>query len=247
MDLCKRLNTSARLAIVGLDSSRPARLRAFLGDSVPLVEPLDAGGLAGQVDAVLLCTRDGREHAAQALPLLRAGISVWVDKPLATREDDARAMVDAARTAGVVLACRSGLRDATATRETAGWLRSQEGPVVVTIEGPADPDSPYGGLAHYGIHHVELACEIAVRPLAVHSTRGTKARLTGESLAIDLVFRRDAAGFSITADRKRQVETPATYLEDQVADFLHAVERGLGTSDPEELVGPVRLLERLLG
>lgn len=243
MDSCKRLNTSARLAIVGLDSSRPARLRAFLGAVVAQVDPRDAGGLVGQVDAVLLCTRDGRDHAAQALPLLRAGISVWVDKPLATREDDARAMVDAARAAGVVLACRSGLRDAAATRETAAWLRDQTGPVTVTIEGPADPDSPHGGLAHYGIHHVELACEVAARPLSVRN--GT--RLIGENLTVDLVFQRDAGGFTITADEKRQVDAPATYLEDQVADFLDAVDRGLGTRDPEGLVEPVRLLERVLG
>ncbi|WP_394618718.1 Gfo/Idh/MocA family oxidoreductase [Lentzea sp. JNUCC 0626] len=247
MDLCKRLNTTARLAIVGLDSSRPARLREFLAGPVALVAPEDAGGLIGQVDAVLLCTRDGRDHAAQALPLLRAGISVWVDKPLATREADARALVDAAGTARVVLACRSGFRDATATRTAAAWVRDQTGAVTVTIDGPADPHSPYGGLAHYGVHHVELACELAARPLDVHGATNRRARLIGENLTVDLMFRPNAEAFTITAGERTRVEAPAAYLEDQVATFLDAVERGLGTQDPEALVEPVMLLERILG
>ncbi|WP_285634859.1 Gfo/Idh/MocA family oxidoreductase [Lentzea sp. NBRC 102530] len=241
------MNSTARLAIVGLDSSRPARLREFLAGPVALVTPQDAGNLIGQVDAVLLCTRDGRDHAAQALPLLRAGISVWVDKPLATREADARAMVGAAAATRVVLACRSGFRDAAATREAEAWVRDQAGPVTVTIEGPADPRSPYGGLAHYGVHHVELACELAARPLDVHSATDRRARLTGENLTVDLVFRPEAEAFTITAGERLRIEAPATYLEDQVAAFLDAVERGLGTADPEALVEPVRLLERILG
>ncbi|WP_158103413.1 Gfo/Idh/MocA family oxidoreductase, partial [Crossiella equi] len=154
------------VAIVGFDSSRPARLLELLGGpEVPCrVRHVGRVEEVGAVDAVLLCTRDGREHAAQALPLLARGISVWVDKPLATTEADARAMVRAAVDGGLVLACRSGLRDAPAVRRVAEWVRETPGPVTVRIEGPAPADNPYGGRAFYGIHHVELACELARSP-----------------------------------------------------------------------------------
>lgn len=255
MDFCKRLNTGAdlRLAIIGADSSRPARLREFLARPVVQVDPRESRDLTGNVDAVLLCTRDGREHAAQALPLLSAGISVWVDKPLATREDDAQAMADAATAAHVVLACRSGFRDAEAIRHAAARLREQSGPAFVTIEGPAAADSPYGGLAHYGIHHVEMACELAARPMSVAEVArdgSVRARLTGRDLIVDLVFRSpdDCQGFSITLGGERHpVEAPERYLEHQVADFLTAAGNASGTPDPEALVAPVRLLERILG
>lgn len=254
MELCKRFKTSAglRVAIVGADSSRPARLREFLAASAlgHVVEP------SGSVDAVLLCTRDGREHAAQALPLLTADIPVWVDKPLATTEADARAMTEVAIERGLLLACRSGFRDADAVADAATQLR--EGPVPLEITGPAAVDSPYGGLAHYGIHHVELACEVleqarGVRPQSVAGVTadgdGVRARLLAGDVTVDLRFRPPAEcpGFTLAVNgHVHPVTAPPRYLEDQVGDFLTGAGEGRGTEDPEALVAPVRLLEGIL-
>lgn len=247
------LSPRTRVAIVGVDSSRPERLLEFLsGPDAPehcVVTHVVATDrdLTGEVDAVLLCTRDGREHAAQALPLLAAGISVWVDKPLATRENDARAMTAAAAAGGVLLACRSGFRDADAVRHAAA-----HGPATIEIEGPAAVDSPYGGLAHYGIHHVEIACEVrgdlSVTDVGADGD-SVRARLAAGDMTVDLVFRPPArcAGFTITVgDRRLPVTAPARYLEDQVGAFLAGVGQGRGTPDPEALVTPVRLLERIM-
>ncbi|WIY00955.1 Gfo/Idh/MocA family oxidoreductase [Amycolatopsis mongoliensis] len=268
------------MAIVGVDSSRPARLLDFfaaagnpaLGRVTHVVgldgtdpEPLarrygvtttvrDVRDLPGSVDAALLCTRDGREHAAQALPLLAAGIPVWVDKPLATREADARAMTREAVARGLLLACRSGFRDADAVRAAAMQVRAAEGPASLEITGPAAPDSPYGGLAHYGIHHVELACEVLEqarggRPRSVAEVTADSARLVGDDVTLDLRFRPPAecTGFTLAVNGDvRPVTAPARYLEEQVEDFLTGIGEGRGTRDPEALVDPVRLLEGIL-
>ncbi|MFC6870573.1 Gfo/Idh/MocA family oxidoreductase [Haloechinothrix salitolerans] len=273
-----------RIALVGLDSSRPTRLLEFLtgptapdrsrvryvvglegDDPEPLAErfAVEATGMKvsdiiGSVDAALLCTRDGRAHADQALPLLEAGISVWVDKPLATCEDDARSLVRAAATRGLVLACRSGLRDADAVSAAGQSLRRTAGTAAFTIAGPADPGSPHGGLAHYGIHHVELCCEVtrragrgaprAVTGIAVDDGR-VRATVQGDRLTAELVF--DAPGrcqgFAIMTDGGSwPVEAPPRYLEQQVLRFVSDVQQDRGTPDPEALVTPVRLLEQLL-
>lgn len=286
MGIGKRLTSppELRVAIIGTDSSRPGRLLEFLtGQAMSgqcrvthLVAPDggDPAGLAGRygigsageqvtdvlgaADVALVCTRDGRDHAAQVLPLLEAGISVWVDKPLATREEDARAMVRTATAAGLVLACRSGFRDARAVRQAARWLRHAEDAPVVGIEGPAAPESPYGGLAHYGIHHAEIACELAERagwvlsgPVTglVADGDGLRATVGGDGLTMELGFRSPVrgTGFLIKAgDRLWPVEAPARYLEDQVGAFLTGVREGRGTPDPGALVAPVRLLDRIL-
>jgi hypothetical protein len=113
-------------------------------------------------------------------------------------------------------------------------------------------------LAHYGIHHVELACEVAERagrdrPRSVAEVVGdgdsVRARVLGDDLTVEIVFRPPArcTGFTITAGSRRwPVHAPARYLEDQVRDFVADIRDGRGTPDPEALVTPVRLLERVL-
>jgi UDP-N-acetylglucosamine 3-dehydrogenase len=55
-----------------------------------------------RVDAVVVVTPESA-HRVVAEPALRAGKHVIVEKPLATTEDDARAMIDAAESAGRLL------------------------------------------------------------------------------------------------------------------------------------------------
>jgi predicted dehydrogenase len=50
----------------------------------------DVTELIGAVDAVVIARDDHESHASLALPLLEAGLPVFVDKPLALRDDDLR-------------------------------------------------------------------------------------------------------------------------------------------------------------
>ena len=63
----------------------------------------DARELAGQVDAVTIAVPTER-HRDVALPFLAAGVSVLVEKPIASSLADADAMIEAARKGGAVLA-----------------------------------------------------------------------------------------------------------------------------------------------
>lgn len=57
---------------------------------------------ADDIDAIVLATPPSRHHE-MALPALRAGKHVWVEKPLALRAADGQALVDAAAAGGRVL------------------------------------------------------------------------------------------------------------------------------------------------
>ena len=113
--------------------------------------------LVGAVDAAIVCSRDGALHRAQAEPLLRAGIPVLVDKPLAASTADARALVEAGEAGGTTLLSASAVRF---TPEVAELKEGTDGLVAVDVTGPADPDSPYSGIFFYGIHTVETAFEL---------------------------------------------------------------------------------------
>lgn len=84
--------------LVGLfDTDRTARETAAQQYSCEAFDDLDA--LASRVDALSIAAPSSL-HATIAVPLLQAGISCLVEKPLATTEQDCLALVEAARNSG---------------------------------------------------------------------------------------------------------------------------------------------------
>lgn len=117
--------------------------------------------VAAEVDAALLVSRYGTLHLEHALPFLRKGLPVFVDKPLACSVGDAKAIIDAARSAGTAVMSASALRWQPDTDLVAAKVETLGGIVSVTATGTFFPDSPYGGSFFYGIHAAELAVQFA--------------------------------------------------------------------------------------
>ena len=145
----------------------------------------DPAGFIGQVDAVLLARDDFGTHAALALPLLEAGLSVFVDKPLALDETDLERFTPYLER-GRLMSC-SGFRYAReldALRSgnlDLGELRLVRGAVLNDFE-------------RYGVHLLEAVCAATGRlPVRVSPIPARHA-----SLAITLeggtLFQLDALG-----------------------------------------------------
>jgi predicted dehydrogenase len=119
---------------------------------VEIVPSLDA--LLRRVDVVLLETNDGRPHLEQARAVFRARKPVFIDKPIAASLEDAVAILDAAKRAGVPVFSASSLRyakGAQAVRSGAiGAVLGADAFSPATLE-PTHPD-----LFWYGVHGVEL-------------------------------------------------------------------------------------------
>jgi predicted dehydrogenase/nucleoside-diphosphate-sugar epimerase len=111
-------------ALVDRDLKRAGELAAAY--RVPHVLD-DAGKLdRSRADAVVVCTPPFL-HAPGAIEMARKGFHVLVEKPMATRYEDAERMVEAAREAGVVLAVGVFRRLLPSTRSLralldSGWL-----------------------------------------------------------------------------------------------------------------------------
>ena len=118
---------------------------------VEIVDSIDE--LLKRVDCVLLETNDGRPHLEQALPVIRAGKPVFIDKPLAGSLADGVAILAAAKEAKVPVFSSSSLRfgkDTLAARAGAlGRIAHCETHSPASLE-PTHPD-----LFWYGIHGVE--------------------------------------------------------------------------------------------
>ncbi len=118
---------------------------------VEIVDSIDA--LLDRVDVVLLETNDGRTHLQQALPVLEAGKSVFIDKPIAGSLQDAMAIFDEARRRNVPLFSSSSLRFGNEVTEIA---RGSVGKVIgCDAYSPCPLEPTHPDLFWYGIHGVE--------------------------------------------------------------------------------------------
>ncbi|GAA5134811.1 Gfo/Idh/MocA family oxidoreductase [Pseudonocardia adelaidensis] len=272
-----------RIGIVGAESSHTGELLRLVNDEgrvpgarvvavVPVdVDPRAAGidpalvagspdELIGAVDAALVLTRDGATHRALAEPLLAAGLPVWVDKPFTTSLADARALIGTARRAGALVWSRSALRFPAAVRRAArlaagGELRH------LHLVGPADPASPYSGIAFYGIHLLESAVEVLGTagweraPMAVQPTAQAvvaTTRLAGTPVTCTFVPPGDSGPIpfhlsAVTADQVRTevVDLGRDYLLPAAEAFLAACAAPSSAQPDDDLLAPVRLVEEL--
>ena len=102
--------------------------------------------LIPKVDAIMLQSVDGGQHLEQVTPVLKAGKTVFIDKPLATTVEDARRIVELSKQTGTPFFSASAYRyDGNIAQ-----LRNNPGVgKVLRIEAPGRAE-PF-----YGIHSVE--------------------------------------------------------------------------------------------
>lgn len=125
-----------------------AKLQGMGVEIVPSIEQLCA-----QVDFVLLESNDGRVHLEQVLPVLKAGKTVFIDKPIAGSLADVLRLQSAAKQAGVTYFCSSSLRFAASTQAVA---RGSVGKVKTAhTTSPASLEPHHPDLYWYGVHGCE--------------------------------------------------------------------------------------------
>ncbi len=131
------------------------RIEGYTNDirklGVEIVDSIET--LLTRVDVVMLETNDGRRHLEQALPVLKAGKRLFIDKPMAASLSDAMAIFDAADTYGVPVFSASSLRYIKGMKEvkegSAGKILGAE------TFSPATLEKTHPDFFWYGIHGVE--------------------------------------------------------------------------------------------
>jgi len=118
---------------------------------VEIVDSIDE--LLKRVDVVLLESNDGRPHAEQVLPVLRAGKPVFVDKPVAGTLTDAIRIYEAGDHFKVPIFSSSALR----FNPSAQALRAGKAGKVLGAEAysPCELERHHPDLYWYGVHGVE--------------------------------------------------------------------------------------------
>jgi predicted dehydrogenase len=165
--LVEAANTNSRLKIARAVETDLERAMEFCNErSIALTGSFGDVLSDPAIDAVLLATPHSL-HRAQVIAAAAAGKQVLCEKPLALRRADAKAMFDACRAAGVVLAVGQNrrfwpsmraLRDMGASGELGALLHveghnSNENSNAILGGWRLSPDeSPGGGLTGAGLH-----------------------------------------------------------------------------------------------
>lgn len=218
----------------------------------------DSTELLGQVDALIVTSRDGALHRQHAVPFLEYGTPVWVDKPLAASVADAEAIVVASDRGGTAVTSSSALRWVPDTDAIAAQLDSIGDLQTVTVTGSGDADSPYSGIFFYGIHVADVAQRLVpgtpqnVETLYFGSAIVARYRV-GDVLVTLEVIRPDEVGrvpFRATAVGSHGVVSCDIGLgDDYVQPGVNAFAEMLATGTPpipmDQLIAPISVLEQI--
>lgn len=176
---------AVRLGIVGAESSHsyilaqicnagrqvPMRVTHLWGETEALARASAAKGgiphivrnwrkMAGEVDGIMIDHRHGKHHAPVARYFLEQGIPVFVDKPITCDLGEAKELFRLAERHGAPLATFSVKPLAERFRRYVRRLHQAGLVRAFHSSGPAELDSPYGGIFFYGIHQVECVLEV---------------------------------------------------------------------------------------
>jgi predicted dehydrogenase len=116
--------------------------------------------LLGQVDVVMVDHRDARHHYEPAKFFIQNGVPTFVDKPMTSTVDEAKLLLDLAEsmkapvTTFSIIPLRASFQAFKEELARDGALRT------LNSTGPAEIDSPYGGIFFYGIHQVDAMVEL---------------------------------------------------------------------------------------
>lgn len=110
--------------------------------------------LLDQVDVVLLETNDGRLHLEQALPVIKARKTMFIDKPMTASLSDAMVVFEKAKQSGVPVFSSSSLRYLDNAQLAA---KGELGKIVgADTFSPCKLEPTHPDLFWYGIHGVEI-------------------------------------------------------------------------------------------
>ena len=130
----------------------PGYIQDIKNMGIEIVESIPA--LLEKVDVILLETNDGRIHLEQAMPVFKAGKTLFIDKPIAASLEDAILIFEASKHYNVPIFSASSLRF---TSNVQAIANGKIGNVLgATAYSPATIEKSHPDFFWYGIHGVEL-------------------------------------------------------------------------------------------
>lgn len=131
--------------------------------------------MIGKIDAGMITSRDGSLHCGYAAPIIEAGLPVFIDKPVTSSEEDARALLALMKKHNARVIGGSSVKLVAGALELADIREKAETVYGGHVWAPVSMVNDYGNFYFYSAHLTEVALKIfGMKPEAVTAHRNAK-------------------------------------------------------------------------
>ncbi|MBL8025229.1 MAG: Gfo/Idh/MocA family oxidoreductase [Fibrobacteres bacterium] len=116
--------------------------------------------MIGQIDCVMIDHRDGKYHLPVAEKFIKAGLPVFVDKPLSVSLKEAKTFLKLRKKYKVPVTTLSAMPLQTAFLTLCREVKKIGDCRLISFVGPGDFKSKYSGLFFYFIHQVDMMVDL---------------------------------------------------------------------------------------
>lgn len=216
----------------------------------------DPRQMLGGVDGVMVDHRDGKYHVSAVRPFVKAGVPVFVDKPMTCSLAEAKRFLKLRREKKVPVTTMSSIALQPWTKELKKKLRAIGRVRALHLHGPGDYKSKYGGIWFYGIHQVELMTELlgvgaAKAQMIVNGDDSAAVVTYPDGLTVTMNFLVKAPyGFSVAATgHKGSFESTASYDPEGAVNVVRTFTRMFRTGkepfSDARMLAPLAVLEAM--
>ena len=235
------------VALMGNDEAETEALVNVCNGEAKAYTDVDA--FLDACDAVMVMHRNGIYHTEYAIKALEAGKPVFVDKPLACSVEDAERIIEAAKANSGILHSGSSVGNAPILRHIKHLMDDRGEVSAVYISFPLTNKPEFGGI-HFYTHHIlsgySALFEQPIKSVYAMEVNGNIV-VTADCEDFPAIFNY-AAGYDSTQigiyfkDGTAILKDLSGYSADeQLYDFVRAVEKNEITTDFEEQLLPVKV------
>lgn len=211
--------------------------------------------MVGKIDALIVDHRHGMYHLDAALPFLKLGIPIFIDKPFCYRASAGKHFLSLAKKYGTPVTSFSSIAHSYETFALKEKLKGMGKINQVVRYGPVDLDSQYGGVFFYGPHTVQ-----PLLYLFDDSVDKVRVQQNGKNSSASLVFKNGMMATLIFTTKKYGwhtyvetdegiIELNADIEEDKPAkndiDMVEMFQTGIEPRSHESIIHGVAVLEAL--
>ena len=211
----------------------------------------------GKVDAMIITCRRGSVHSQYTRPFIKAGMPVFLDKPITADYAQAQELIALAKEKNSLLCGGSGCKlayDVLTLKDHADSCKEAGKFISGVINFPDYPDSEYDGFYFYASHLTEMELTIfgydPVSVIASEKNNMVTAILRYPSFDIALQYTPHAAANSCTIysqerNYTREIDISRIYNH-EVAEFIKMIQTGTPPQSYEDLIKPVAVIQAVI-
>lgn len=245
------------MEVIGVYGSDPQTAKDVAEKTGISFIPQSPEEFLGKVDAMMITARKGSEHYGYALPFLRQGMPLFIDKPVTADPQQALELFREAKKSGSPISGGSGCKlayDVAMIRANVEKLVSQDKMITASMNFSADLNSIYDGFYFYAPHLVEMTLAAFgddLRSVRAFENNGCVTALARyDRFDVTLHFTPGANGSSCVVYSKernffREIDI-ALIFKQETEDFAEMVRTGVSPIAPEKLIRPIFIVDAIL-